>query len=29
MKDEGAERETNYIFSAAEYAQWTSRSSEP
>jgi hypothetical protein len=24
-KDEGAERETDYIFSAAEYAQWTSR----
>ena len=28
-KDEGAERETDYIFSAAEYAQWTSRSAEP
>jgi hypothetical protein len=27
-KDEGAERETDYIFSAAEYAQWTSRSIE-
>jgi integrase len=29
QKDEGAERETDYIFSAAEYAQWTSRSVEP
>ena len=28
-KDEGAERETDYIFSAAEYAQWTSRAAEP
>jgi integrase len=28
-KDEGAERETDYIFSAAAYAQWTSRSAEP
>ncbi len=28
-KDEGAERETDYVFSAAEYAQWTSRSAEP
>jgi integrase len=28
-KDEGAERETDYIFSAAEYAQWTSRTAEP
>jgi len=25
----GAERETDYIFSAAEYAQWTSRSAGP
>ena len=28
-KDEGAERETDYFFSAAKYAQWTSRSAEP
>ncbi len=28
-KDEGAERETDYIFSEAEYTQWTSRSAEP
>jgi integrase len=28
-KDEGAERETDYIFSAAEYTRWTSRSAEP
>jgi len=28
-KDEGAERETDYTFSAAEYAQWTSRAAEP
>jgi len=28
-KDEGAEHETDYIFSAAEYAQWTSRANEP
>jgi hypothetical protein len=28
-KDEGAERETDYIFSAAEYAQWISRAAEP
>jgi len=28
-KDEGAERETDYVFSAAEYAQWTSRAAEP
>ncbi len=28
-KDEGAERETDYIFSAAEYAQWTSHAAEP
>src|SRR5260370_11181701 len=28
-KDEGAERETDYIFSAAEYAQCTSRAAEP
>ena len=28
-KDEGAERETDYIFSAGEYAQWTSRAAEP
>ena len=28
-RDEGAERETDYIFSAGEYAQWTSRASEP
>ena len=28
-KDEGAERETDYVFSAAEYSQWTSRAAEP
>jgi integrase len=28
-KDEGAERETDYVFSAAEYAQWTSCAAEP
>ena len=28
-KDEGAERETDYIFNAAEYAQWTSSAAEP
>ncbi len=28
-KDEGAERETDYIFSSTEYAQWTSRAAEP
>src|SRR5258705_10591842 len=28
-KAEGAEPETDYIFSAAEYAQWTSRAAEP
>jgi len=28
-KDEGAERETDYVFSAEEYAQWTSRAAEP
>lgn len=28
-KDEGAERETDYIFSAAEYAQWISHVAEP
>jgi Phage integrase family len=28
-KDEGAERETDYIFSATEYAQWISRAAEP
>jgi integrase len=28
-KHEGAERETDDIFTAAEYAQWTSRSAEP
>jgi hypothetical protein len=28
-KDEGAEREADYIFSAAEYAQWISRAAEP
>jgi len=28
-KDEGAERETDYIFSAGEFAEWTSRAAEP
>jgi integrase len=28
-KDEGAERETDYIFSEAEYAQWISHAAEP
>jgi integrase len=28
-KDEGAERETDYIFSVAKYAQWTSHAAEP
>jgi integrase len=28
-KDKGAERETDYVFSAAEYAQSTSRAAEP
>jgi integrase len=28
-KDEGAERETDYIFSAAEYAEWTLLAAEP
>jgi integrase len=28
-KDEGAERETDYVFSAAEYTEWTSCAAEP
>ncbi len=28
-KDEGAERETDYIFNVAEYGQWTSRAAAP
>jgi integrase len=28
-KDEGAERETDYVFSATEYAQWISRAAGP
>jgi hypothetical protein len=28
-KGEGAERETDYVFSAAEYRQWISRAAEP
>jgi integrase len=28
-KDEGAERETDYVFSAEEYSEWTSRAAEP